>query len=160
MLSFFYPSALPFLPFNSLFNFSTNEPKNYKQFLITGLIPYKKFHNLVTDFVNYNSLTKKADTEFNLSIEVKRIYDELSKWTHSLGSDFFSNLSILGRKRIATKKIGEIKKNFTLISKYASIIYLVMKPSILNDISRINQRYLMQNLTLIERRVLRDLIGV
>ncbi|MGO9482789.1 MAG: hypothetical protein ACLP05_13550, partial [Candidatus Kryptoniota bacterium] len=115
--------------------------------------------SLVKDFVNFNSLTRKVDKEFKIGVETQKIYDVLSKWTHSLGSDYLLDLSILGRKKINVSRIGEIKRNFSLTTKYSSIIYLVMRPGILNDLSKENQRYLLQNLSLSERRKLRDLIG-
>ncbi len=130
----------------------------HEEFRRNGTVPYRKFPSIVKEFANFNSITKNVDAEFKVADKINAIYTDLSEWSHTLGSQFFSDLSVLAESRLKGKAITETKEKFRSISRYATIIYLSIRPSILSDLSHTNQRYLLQNLSIAERRQLRDLL--
>jgi hypothetical protein len=135
------------------------DKKVYEGFLKNGTVPYRKFPSLLKEFTNFNSITKNVETEFKIADNVNAIYTDLSEWSHTLGTQFASDLSILAESRIKGKAITETKEKFRSISRYGTIIYLSIRPSILSDLSHANQRYLLQNLSIPERERLRDLLN-
>jgi hypothetical protein len=133
--------------------------RNYVKFKNTGVLQYKKFNDLMAEFANFSPWAKKANSLFGVDAAVKKLYGRLSEWSHTLGSEFCLDLALLGRNRLTGKEIGEMKESFKLVSKYASIIYLTIKPEIIGDLNPADQRYLLQNLSLAERNQLRRIIN-
>jgi hypothetical protein len=135
------------------------DKKANKEFLKNGTIPYRKFPSLVKEFPNFNPITKNVEAEFRIVDNINAIYTDLSEWSHTLGTQFFSDLSILAQSRLKGKAISETRETFRSISRYGTIIYLSIRPGILGDLSHTNQRYLLQNLSLSERKQLRGLLN-
>lgn len=130
-----------------------------QEFQTNGTVPYRKFPSLLKELINFNSITQRVDAEFDVGNNINGIYTHLSEWSHTLGKEFLSDLSILAESRIKGKAVTETKEKFRSISRYGTIIYLSIRPSILGDLSHANQRYLLQNLSIPERKRLRDLLN-
>jgi len=135
------------------------DKKVYQEFLRNGTVPYRKVPSLLKEFANFNSVSKNVEAEFKIADKVNAIYTDLSEWSHTLGTQFLSDLSILAESRIKGKAITETKEKFRSISRYGTMIYLSIRPSILGDLSQANQRYLLQNLSISERKRFRDILN-
>jgi hypothetical protein len=136
-----------------------NNRKAHIKFCRTGDVPYRRFSSILKDYSNHSKETQKICSAFPLLTEVSDLYAELSKWSHTSGASFVSDLSTLGFCENDPTSIGQIKGYYKKICKYSVIAYLSIKPNILHDISAANQRLLLQPLTIIERGTIRNIIG-
>jgi hypothetical protein len=84
----------------------------------------------------------------------------LSKWTHTLGEDFVSDLSILGYSKLSNASTGRLRDYYTQIGKLCTTTYLSIKPNIFTAVSATEQRYFLQPLSISERKLLRDALGI
>jgi hypothetical protein len=136
-----------------------NNP-NHTRFQKNGSIPYKKFTDLLAEFQNYSISTKRINREFRVNPELKKLYTSLSEWSHTLGNEFILNLSALGRNGLSGKQVGDMREHLKILSKYASIVYLCLKPSLIGELSGPDQRHLLQNLSITERKKLREILCI
>ncbi len=146
---------------NILYGISlSKKPVALSGFFKNKTLAYRRFSSLVGEFIRSNSKAKKVESEFNISGEILNLYDYLSRWTHSLGTEYFADLQILGRNKLSPASIGRIKKGFRGLSRQASIVYSTTFPDFLSSLHRSQQKQFLSNLTIPERKKLREILDL
>jgi hypothetical protein len=140
--------------------FLLGNPSLFSKFRRTGEVQYQRFSALQAQYVNTNSITMKASKSLNISTTTLALYDALSKWTHTLGNDFVSDLSLLGYLKLENATLGRLKGYFANLSRVCCVAYLTIRPEIFHDIGAAEQRLFLQPLEISERKRLRGLIGI
>jgi hypothetical protein len=140
--------------------FLLKSPRALSSFMSKGTITYKRFRGLVDDYEKINIISAKVSKQFNIRSITIGLYDDLSKWSHTLGDEFVCDLSILGHSKLNNTTIGRMKKYYQTLAKISSIVYLSAQPNIFKDISPSNQRLFLGHLKKEELRYLRETIGL
>jgi hypothetical protein len=136
------------------------DSRKYRQFLRNGVIQYTKLTNLINTLISINKCSMQLEAEFELKKHVIDLYETLSFWNHSLGSEYVSDLQVLGRQKLSYAKIKLLRDNFKTTCRIAAIFYLHCRPDILSMISTFNQRLLLVNFSIPERERIRNILNV
>ncbi|MHB8108645.1 MAG: hypothetical protein ACYDHW_01275 [Syntrophorhabdaceae bacterium] len=137
-----------------------NSPRSLSTFRSAGIITYKPFKNMVNEYEKANPILTAVSKRFDIKDTSLELYDDLSKWSHTLGDSFISDLSILGYSKLNNANIGKMKSRFITLARISSIVYLSIRPSIFQNISSSQQRLFLTHLKQEERKNLREIIGL
>jgi hypothetical protein len=126
----------------------------------SGILIYRRFSTLIGDFENISKPARKISKLLSLHATAITLYDTLSKWSHTLGDDFVSDLSILGYQKTDNSTLGTLKDHYVRLCRIACAAYLTAKPDIFTDISPTEQRMFLQPFTIDERKKFRGYLGI
>lgn len=135
-------------------------PRSLSAYTSKGIIRYKRFRDLVADYEKTNPTLSHVSRKFGIKTSSFDLYDDLSKWSHTLGSEFVCDLSILGYSKLNNVTIGKMRKYFQTLARVSSIVYLAAKPNMFGDISPSDQRLFLSCISKEERKLLREMIGL
>jgi hypothetical protein len=140
--------------------FLLRSPRALSSFLSKRTLSYKRFRELVHYYEKTNQVSAAISQRFGIRKESIELYDDLSKWSHTLGNQFVCDLSILGHSKLSNAAIGKMKRYYQTLARISSIVYLSTRPNTFRDISPSNQRLFLSCLKKEERKYLREMIGL
>ncbi|MGD0022316.1 MAG: hypothetical protein ABSC54_08445 [Smithellaceae bacterium] len=135
-------------------------PRSLSAYSSRGVITYKRFKDLVVDYEKANTTLTKICHKFNVKSDALNLYSDLSNWSHTLGSEFVCDLSILGHSKLNNATIGKMKTYFQTLVRVSSIVYLSAMPNMFGNISQSHQRLFLGYISKEERKLLREMTGL